>query len=74
MAGALRDGRVQGQALRINREKFSKSIEQQIDVYTKTREDIRKILQLAKNCSVNDKSVSLTEYPLQSSKIFFPTG
>ena len=34
---------------------MSKSIERQIDVYTKTREDIRKILQLAKACSVNDR-------------------
>ena len=41
-------------ALRINKD-MSKSIEKQIDVYTKTREDIRKILQLAKTCSVTDR-------------------
>ena len=34
--------------LRVNQD-MSKSIEKQIDVYTKTREDIRRILQLAKN-------------------------
>ena len=32
-----------------------RSIEKQIDVYTKTKEDIRRILDLAKNCSVSDK-------------------
>ena len=40
--------------LRIN-QNMSKSIEKQIDVYTKTREDIRRILQLAKTCSVAER-------------------
>ena len=34
------------------RGEMSKSIEKQIDVYTKTREDIRRILDVAKKCSV----------------------
>eukprot|EP00095_Tigriopus_kingsejongensis_P006186 maker-scaffold191_size271209-snap-gene-1.35 protein:Tk06186 transcript:maker-scaffold191_size271209-snap-gene-1.35-mRNA-1 annotation:"s6 family -specific metalloendopeptidase adhesin" len=38
----------------LNRD-MSKSIERQIDVYTKTRDDIRKILQFAKVSSVNDR-------------------
>ena len=51
----------QQKALRINAQNYggvggrgemSKSIEKQIDVYTKTREDIRKILDVAKKCSV----------------------
>ncbi len=40
--------------LRINKD-MSKSIERQIDVYTKTREDIRKILDVAKACTVQQK-------------------
>ena len=40
--------------LRINQD-MSKSIEKQIDVYTKTREDIRRILKVAKSCSVADR-------------------
>ena len=44
-----------GGGLRIN-QNMSKSIEQQIDVYTKTREEIRKILQVH---NVN-KLVSMT--------------
>eukprot|EP00088_Acartia_fossae_P070636 TRINITY_DN9528_c0_g1_i10.p1 TRINITY_DN9528_c0_g1~~TRINITY_DN9528_c0_g1_i10.p1 ORF type:complete len:1270 (-),score=388.22 TRINITY_DN9528_c0_g1_i10:486-4295(-) len=40
--------------LRIN-QNFSKSIEQQIDVYSKTKEEIRMILTLAKSGSVNDR-------------------
>ena len=40
--------------LRIN-QNFSKSIEQQIDVYSKTKEEIRMILSLAKSGSVNDR-------------------
>lgn len=40
--------------LRINQD-MSKSIERQLDVYTKTREDIRKILEVAKACSVQDR-------------------
>ena len=40
--------------LRINQD-MSKSIEKQIDVYTKTREDIRRILKIAKTCSVADR-------------------
>jgi hypothetical protein len=40
--------------LRINKN-FSKSIEQQIDVYSKTREEIQMILMLAKSSSVNDR-------------------
>jgi len=40
--------------LRINKD-MSKSIERQIDVYTKTREDIRKILEVAKACSVQER-------------------
>ena len=51
----------QQKALRINAQNYggaggrgemSKSIEKQIDVYTKTREDIRRILDAAKKCSV----------------------
>ena len=51
----------QQKALRINAQNYggvggrgemSKSIEKQIDVYTKTREDIRRILDVAKKCSV----------------------
>ena len=34
---------------------MSKSIEKQIDVYTKTREDIRRILTVAKKLSVADR-------------------
>ena len=40
--------------LRIN-QNFSKSIEKQIDVYSKTKEEIRMILSLAKSGSVNDR-------------------
>eukprot|EP00092_Neocalanus_flemingeri_P000850 GFUD01000907.1.p1 GENE.GFUD01000907.1~~GFUD01000907.1.p1 ORF type:complete len:3255 (-),score=789.69 GFUD01000907.1:272-10036(-) len=40
--------------LRIN-QNFSKSIEQQIDVYSKTKDEIRKILNLAKVGSVTDR-------------------
>lgn len=40
--------------MKINRD-MSKSIERQIDVYTKTKDDIRKILQFAKVSSVNDR-------------------
>ncbi|TRY71051.1 hypothetical protein TCAL_12313 [Tigriopus californicus] len=40
--------------LSLNRD-MSKSIERQIDVYTKTKDDIRKILQFAKVSSVNDR-------------------
>lgn len=43
-----------GNTLRIN-QNFSKSIEQQIDVYSKTKEEIRKILNLAKVGSVTDR-------------------
>ena len=43
-----------GNNLRIN-QNFSKSIEQQIDVYSKTKEEIRKILNLAKVGSVTDR-------------------
>jgi len=39
---------------RIN-QNFSKSIERQIDVYSKTKEDIRKILNLAKVGSIKDR-------------------
>merc|ERR1719273_725585 len=39
---------------RIN-QNFSKSIERQIDVYSKTKEDIRKILDLAKGRSIKDR-------------------
>ena len=37
------------------RGEMSKSIEKQIDVYTKTREDIRRILTVAKKCSVAER-------------------
>jgi len=40
--------------LRINKN-FSKSIEQQIDVYSKTKDEIRTILDLAKDGSVTDR-------------------
>ena len=40
--------------LRIN-QNYSKSIEKQIDVYSKTKEEIRMILSLAKSGSVNDR-------------------
>ena len=43
-----------GAGLRINKN-FSKSIEQQIDIYSKTREEIQMILMLAKSGSVNDR-------------------
>jgi len=45
--------------LRINKN-FSKSIEQQIDVYSKTKDEIRKILQLAKVGSVTDRVALFT--------------
>ena len=54
----------QQKALRINAQNYggvggrgemSKSIEKQIDVYTKTREDIRRILTVAKKLSVADR-------------------
>ena len=55
-----------GKTLRINAQHYggvgnrvhgemSKSIEKQIDVYTKTREDIRRILNIAKQCSVAER-------------------
>merc|ERR1719187_1332217 len=40
--------------LRIN-QSFSKSIERQIDIYSKTKEDIRQILLMAKSGSVTDR-------------------
>merc|ERR1712029_811286 len=46
-------------SLRIN-QNFSKSIEQQIDVYSKTKDEIRKILQLAKVGSVTDRVALFT--------------
>ena len=54
----------QKKALRINAQNYggvggrgemSKSIEKQIDVYTKTREDIRRILDVAKKLSVAER-------------------
>ena len=45
---------------------MSKSIEKQIDVYTKTREDIRRILKIAKSCSVADR-VKLLDNPVMTS-------
>merc|ERR1719474_283485 len=45
--------------LRINKN-FSKSIEQQIDVYSKTKDEIRKILQLAKVGSVTERVALFT--------------
>ena len=56
----------QGQrGLRINQD-MSKSIEKQIDVYTKTREDIRKILHMAKTSSVSDRiKIFNTQRPVQ---------
>ena len=44
----------EAQNLKINRN-MSKSIERQLDVYSKTREDIRKILDAAKSCSVQER-------------------
>ena len=71
-AKLIAEARIQemsGGKLRINQD-MSKSIEQQIDVYTKTREDIRKILQLAKTCSVSDRvrlfNTQKPETPLKS--------
>ena len=59
-----------GGGLRINKN-FSKSIEQQIDVYSKTREEIQMILMLAKSGSVNDRialfSNLMNKVPDQSS-------
>ena len=43
-----------GNSLRIN-SNFSKSIQQQLDVYSKTKDEIRQILSLAKAGSVNDR-------------------
>ena len=40
--------------LRIN-SNFSKSIQKQLDVYSKTKEEIQQILSLAKEGSVNDR-------------------
>jgi len=45
--------------LRIN-QNFSKSIEQQIDVYSKTKDEIRKILNIAKVGSVTDRVALFT--------------
>jgi len=44
----------EGSNLRINQD-MSKSIERQLDVYTKTREEIRNIIDSAKACSVQDR-------------------
>ena len=62
-----------GGGLRINQnQNMSKSIERQLDVYTKTREDIRKILDAAKACSVQDRiklfncQAPLAEQPVES--------
>jgi len=52
--------------LRINQCDMSNSIEKQIDVYTKTREDIRRILKLAKSCSVADRVKLLDNQSLLS--------
>jgi len=41
----MQNKEAQGHGLRINKD-MSKSIEKQIDIYTKTREEIRKILQV----------------------------
>merc|ERR1719410_1433082 len=38
-----------------NNSNFSKSIQQQLDVYSKTKDEIRQILSLAKAGSVNDR-------------------
>ena len=43
-----------GNSLRIN-SNFSKSIQKQLDVYSKTKEEIQEILSLAKIGSVNDR-------------------
>ena len=57
-AKLLAESRAKEQAnnsnLMINKD-MSKSIERQIDVYSKTREDIRKILEVAKACSVQQR-------------------
>ena len=48
------DSQGMGGGLRIN-QPLSKSIERQIDIYSKTKEDIRKILMMAKSGSVTDR-------------------
>jgi hypothetical protein len=50
--------------LRIN-QNFSKSIEQQIDVYSKTKDEIRRILNLAKVGSVTDRVALFTRLIVQ---------
>ena len=54
LAKARSENNANSGGLRINKN-FSKSIEQQIDVYSKTKEEIRMILTLAKSGSVNDR-------------------
>ena len=54
LAKAREESNDAGNSLRIN-STFSKSIQHQLDVYTKTKEEIRHILSLAKVGSVNDR-------------------
>jgi len=54
MAKARAEGNDGGNSLGIN-STFSKSIQKQLDVYTKTKEEIQHILSLAKVGSVNDR-------------------
>ena len=53
-AKLLAEANMNSSNLRINQD-MSKSMERQMDIYTKTREDIRKILEVAKACSVQDR-------------------
>ena len=53
-AKLLAEANMNNSNLRINQD-MSKSMERQMDIYTKTREDIRKILEVAKACSVQDR-------------------
>ena len=54
LAKARAEANQGGQSLRINNN-FSKSIQRQLDVYSKTKEEIQQILSLAKDGSVNDR-------------------
>ena len=54
LAKARAESSEAGNSLRIN-SNFSKSIQQQLDVYSKTKDEIRQILSLAKAGSVNDR-------------------
>ena len=54
LAKARAENQDTGNSLRIN-SNFSKSIQRQLDVYSKTKEEIQQILSLAKVGSVNDR-------------------